>query len=153
PGFEHAVREVGKLGGRSFGVHLNLTQFSPLSNGQYTSAITNREGFFSRDIADATVRPALLRAMYEELCAQVERVLSAGVAISHFDSHHHIHTVPFIFPIVKAVQRRFSIHKIRLSKNIYTEQMPCSAALRAKKRLYNWALQAWSETTDGFTDL
>ena len=153
PAFEHAVREVRSLGGRSFGVHLNLTEFRPLSETSWATSLVNSDGLLSRDIVKATIRPALLRAMYEELCAQVNRVVNAGMSISHFDSHHHIHTVPFVFPVVKAVQRRYGIYKIRISKNIYSEQVPCSPALRVKKSLYNWALQAGSETTEGFTDL
>lgn len=153
PAFEDAVRVVGKLGNRSFGVHLNLTEFRPLSDVPWAPALTNLDGLLCRDIAKAAVKPALVRAIYEELCAQVTRVLQAGVSVSHFDSHHHIHTVPFVFPIVKAVQRRFGIRKIRISKNIYSERAPCPPALRLKKNVYNWALQAGSETTEGFTDL
>jgi hypothetical protein len=53
--------------------------------------------------------------------------------------------------MIKAVQRRYAIRKIRISKNIYADD--CPAVLRIKKRLYNWALHMDSETTEGFTDL
>ena len=153
PAFEHAVRGLRHLGDRSFGIHLNLTEFHPLSHGSGARLLTDGSGLLDRGIVKAGMRPGLLRAIYEELCAQVDRLLAAGVPISHIDSHHHVHTVPLILPAIKAVQRRYGIRKIRISKNIYTDQVPCSPALRAKKRLYNWALQAHSETTEGFTDL
>jgi predicted glycoside hydrolase/deacetylase ChbG (UPF0249 family) len=76
-----------------------------------------------------------------------------GVRISHIDSHHHVHTTAFLFPVIKAIQRRYGIRKIRLSKNIYDDEAPCMAALRVKKVLYNRALRLGGETTEGFTDL
>jgi predicted glycoside hydrolase/deacetylase ChbG (UPF0249 family) len=68
------------------------------------------------------------------------------------DSHHHVHTVPYILPLIKVVQHRYGIRKIRLTKNIYTDQEPCSRSLRAKKSVYNRVLQAGSETTEGFSE-
>ena len=55
--------------------------------------------------ANETAPPSLarLRAVYQELCAQIERVASLGVTISHLDSHNHVHTRPLLFPALKEV--------------------------------------------------
>jgi predicted glycoside hydrolase/deacetylase ChbG (UPF0249 family) len=153
PAFEHAIRGLRQLRDRSFGIHLNLTEFEPLSRGPGTRLLTDRNGLLVRDIVRAAWKLRLLHAAYTELCAQVDRLVASGVSVSHIDSHHHVHTVPSIFPVIKGVQRRYGLRKIRISRNIYTGQTPCSPALRAKKLLYNWALRADSETTEGFTDL
>ena len=57
-----------------------------------------------------------------EFQAQIDRLISMGVHISHIDSHHHVHTTAFLFPVIKAIQRRYGILKIRLSKNIYDDK-------------------------------
>jgi teichuronic acid biosynthesis glycosyltransferase TuaC len=153
PAIEDAVRGLRNVDGCSFGIHLNLTEFQPLTAGSGAKAITDDDGLMRRSIACAAPIPARMSAIYEELCAQIERLRSWGVPISHMDSHHHVHTVPYILPIVKAVQRRYGIRKIRLTKNIYSEQAPCSAALRVKKSIFNQVLKTGSETTDGFTEM
>ena len=69
-------------------------------------------------------------------------------------SEQHVHTIPDLFFVLKRVQRRFGIRKVRISKNIYpqsagpplvaTAQMVWNAALR---RNYP------TVTTSGFTKL
>ena len=90
----------------------------------------------------------------EELCAQIERVAALGVRISHLDSHNHVHTRPFVFPILKEIQRRYRIRRVRLSKNFYAPQQVCRADLPWRKRAYNCALKRIyaTHTTDAFTE-
>jgi predicted glycoside hydrolase/deacetylase ChbG (UPF0249 family) len=56
--------------------------------------------------------------MFVELSAQVERCLDAGVQVSHFDSHHHTHTIPWFLPVLRGLRRRFSVSKMRGTINI-----------------------------------
>jgi predicted glycoside hydrolase/deacetylase ChbG (UPF0249 family) len=138
----------------SFGVHLNLTQFEPLTAGPGARLLVDDRGCLSR--ANERVWPGRkrLRAMYEELCAQVERVASLGVCITHLDSHHHVHTRPHLLPILNEVQKRYRIAAVRLTKNFYSADQPCPARLRWKKHAYNWALRLMCarQTTDAFTE-
>lgn len=153
PAVEDAVKRLRQVDGCSFGIHLNLTDFEPLTRGPGAKLLTGGDGLLHSSITGATPTPARMRAIYEELCAQIDRLLSLGVPISHMDSHHHVHTVPYILPLIKAVQYRYGIRKIRLTKNIYTDAAPCSPVLRAKKSVYNRVLRTGSETTEGFTEL
>lgn len=139
----------------SFGVHLNLTQFEPLTGGPAAHWLVNENGQLSRHIETSTPRPERLRAIYQELCAQVERVAGLGVPISHLDSHHHVHTKPFVFPVLKALQRRYRIRKVRIAKNLYAEDQPCGPSLCRKKQVFNWALRSIyrTHTTAAFTEL
>ena len=145
---------VARLPRCSFGVHLNLTQFEPLTGGAGARLLVDERGVLSRAKVGARPGRARLRAIYDELCAQIERVASLGVPISHFDSHNHVHTRPFLFSALKRVQRRYRIRKVRLSKNVYSIDQPCPADLLWKKRAYNWALQSIyrTRTTDAFTE-
>jgi glycosyltransferase involved in cell wall biosynthesis/predicted glycoside hydrolase/deacetylase ChbG (UPF0249 family) len=154
PAVENVSREILRFSGCSFGVHLNLTEFAPLSRGPGTRLLTDSAGLMCRRNRGRRPSMPLWRAMYDELCAQMERVLALGVPISHLDSHHHVHTGPFVFPVVKAVQRRYGIRRIRVSKNIYAEDEVCGVLLRQEKRIFNLALRSIlpSRTTQGFAE-
>jgi predicted glycoside hydrolase/deacetylase ChbG (UPF0249 family) len=154
PATAAAARRTATFPRCSFGVHLNLSQFEPLTGGSGARLLVDERGQMSR--ANETAQPGSerLRATFQELCAQVERVLALGVRISHVDSHHHIHTRPFLFPVLKEVQRRYRIRSVRLAKNFYPSDRPCSTHLLWKKRAYNWALKSLyaTRTTDAFTE-
>lgn len=154
PATPQAARQSSRFPKCSFGVHLNLTQFEPLSGGAGARVLVNERGQMSRANETARPSPERMLAMYEELCAQIERVASLGVEVSHLDSHNHVHTRPHIFPALKAAQRRYKIRKVRLSKNFYSTEAPCSAGLLWRKRAYNWALRSAyrTRTTDAFTE-
>ena len=154
PAFEVAAAQTKALPHCSFGVHLNLTQFEPLTNGEASRLLVNDDGVMSRMIEQTPVNRSRLRAMYDEWCAQIDRVAAAGIPISHVDSHNHVHTKPALFPVLKSLQRRYRIRQVRLSKNLYTADQPCSRALLLKKRLYNAALRSIyrTHTTDAFTE-
>lgn len=136
----------------SFGVHLNITEYAPLSRAGLE---LTEGGQFSRRIAGAQPTRRLVRAVYEEFCAQVDRVASLGVPITHFDSHHHIHTLPFTFLALKALQRRYGIRRVRLSKNLYLPGDQPGPGLIWRKRVYNSALRSIysTVTTAGFTEM
>jgi predicted glycoside hydrolase/deacetylase ChbG (UPF0249 family) len=155
PAVREAASRVSRFPRCSFGVHVNLTQFEPLTRGPGSRLLVNAEGQLSRAIETAPRSLEQLRAVYEEICAQVELVASLGVPISHLDSHHHAHTKRFCFPAFKAAQRRFAIRKVRIAKNVYSIDQPCSAGLRWKKRFYNSVLRTAyrTHTTDAFTEL
>jgi predicted glycoside hydrolase/deacetylase ChbG (UPF0249 family) len=154
PATREAATQVSKFPRCSFGVHLNLTQFEPLTGGPGGRLLVDERGQMSRANEKARPSSERLRAVYRELCAQIERVASFGVNISHVDSHNHVHTRPFFFPALKAVQRRYHIRKVRLSKNFYSADHPCPAGLLWKKHAYNWALRSVyrTRTTDTFTE-
>lgn len=155
PATREVALAVSKFTKCSFGVHLNLTQFEPLTGGPGARLLVDERGQMSRGSVTAASGSGRLRAVYRELCAQIERVASLGVRISHVDSHHHVHTTPLVFPALKEVQRRYRIRRVRLSKNFYSPDRPCPANVLWKKRAYNWALRSIypTLTTDAFTEL
>jgi predicted glycoside hydrolase/deacetylase ChbG (UPF0249 family) len=154
PATEEACRESANYGNRSFGAHLNLTQFDPLTGNAGVGALM-RTGRGDGSAREWKTLAALRRPIFQEWCAQVERIQSFGIAVSHLDSHHHVHTIPTLLPAVKAVQQRYAIRKVRISKNLYTRRERPGALLRFKKTLFNAVLRTWHKTltTDVFTDL
>jgi chitin disaccharide deacetylase len=154
PRLKEAAASAHFFTGASFGVHLNLTQFEPLTRGLGPHLPTIRTLSSRNRIQRLAVKPVRLRAVYEEWCCQVDRVFSQGFSVSHIDSHHHIHTAPSLFPALKAVQRRFGIRKVRISRNVYPVDFKISPTLAISKRAFNWALKRIyaTRTTDAFTD-
>jgi predicted glycoside hydrolase/deacetylase ChbG (UPF0249 family) len=138
----------------SFGVHLNATQYRPLTREPGLRALMDRNDEMTRIGRPFRIDTKLLRGIYAEFCAQVESVGRLGIPLTHLDSHHHVHTQAALFPVLKAVQRRYSIRKIRLSKNLYLSGQEPPAALAAKKSIFNWCLGRLCRTvtTDLFTE-
>jgi len=149
-----AVRRAGDFPGCSFGAHLNLTENRPLSNEKELAALLTPAGLFSKHAIRTTPLTSELRkAIYCELSAQVQFLLSQGVSISHFDSHHYIHTIPKLFGVLKSLQARFGVTKVRATMNVYAIHQ--SSILMLKKSLWNLSLRHLHKTTttDLFTSL
>jgi hypothetical protein len=154
PATVRAGRQAASFPWCSFGAHLNLTEFEPLTRGPGARLLVNEHGQMSRAIMSAAPSLERLRAVFDELCAQVERLASCGIRISHLDSHHHVHTKALVFPVLKEIQRRYGIRRVRLSKNFYGTDRPCTSGLLLRKQAYNWALRSIyrTKTTDAFTE-
>jgi len=155
PDVEEACQQVKAHPDCSYGVHLNLTEFAPLTGSVNLDPLLNRDGHFDGEIIrQIPVDQDLAVGIYIEFCAQIERLVSLGVDIGHIDSHLHIHTIPKIFRILKKVQRKFEIRKARLSRNIYAPNERTSLALKIKKGGFNTMLRRYyrTKTTDGFSD-
>jgi predicted glycoside hydrolase/deacetylase ChbG (UPF0249 family) len=96
----------------------------------------------------------LRAAMVRELETQVQCVLDSGVAVSHFDSHQHVHTIPQLFPVFKAVQRRFGVRKIRRTRNLLEAGRKPRGLRAVKKGAFSVAQRYIyaSRCPDGFGD-
>jgi predicted glycoside hydrolase/deacetylase ChbG (UPF0249 family) len=140
--FEDAVRRLKSYPDYSFGVHLNLTTLPPLRPTPGLAPILNEGGSMSRTrLANVRWTPSLYRAVFVELSAQVERCLDAGVAVSHFDSHHHVHTIPWLIPVLGSVSRRFGVRRMRGTINILSVESMESGRMM-KKALYGLLMKA-----------
>lgn len=138
----------------SFGAHLNLSEFEPLTTGAIQQLLGSSGGFSEEIIRSIGMDSTLKAAIFDELSAQIERLIHLGLNPDHLDSHHHIHTLPKLFPIFKAIQRRYGIKHVRLSRNIYGPDENIPLVLHLKKKLYNVALKyyVFTKTTQYFTD-
>ena len=156
PAFVEAVKNIPIYSHASFGIHLNLTQFAPLTSADifFETNLVNEEGNFTANIRSVYPSETMKQAIYTELKEQVSRARDCGIKISHLDSHHHIHTVPWLFTILKKVQKTFNIRKVRITKNQYSINDRISKKLLLSKKLWNLALRNIysTKTTDYFTD-
>lgn len=160
PALEDAVRRIPRGSHCSFGAHLNLTEFEPLTHrkkrGILSLCLDEKGCFYGEDHLRTIRMTAPLReAIFEEWRLQVETILKLGIRVSHFDSHNHVHTIPGLFPVLKRLQAYFSIRKVRTTWNIFTPQdTPPWLRIQAK-RLWDNALRYYYATTtaSGFTSL
>jgi len=158
PAVEEAARRVSEGGNCSIGIHLNLTEFQPLTPPKELGILgscLDEKGCFAGEEFLRTVKMTaqLKQEIFKELCLQVEKILSFGIQISHFDSHQHVHTIPALFPVVKRLQRHFGIRKVRTTWNIRPPSFKASLSLILKKRIWDLALRKYYRTitTSGFT--
>ncbi|MCC7435601.1 MAG: ChbG/HpnK family deacetylase [Methanoregulaceae archaeon] len=126
----------------SFGVHLNLTDYRPVSSGAGLARYLEPNGSFNGQFRfQARLRDS--EKVADEWSAQIQRILDAGVRVSHLDSHHHSHTGLGAFWALKSVQRRFGIHRVRLTRNLIPDsEEPLRRNLkRAAKAVWNASLK------------
>ena len=156
PAFEAAVAQIDRYPQCSFGIHLNVTEFQPLTCNAALKDWLDEEENFRRENLDLPIRIPLMQAIFDEWCAQIEKARLHGVNISHIDSHDHVHIrKPQLFPCLKLIQKKYNINKVRVAKNIHSSNYPIrSKILHHKKKLYNYALRKIypTITTSGFTE-
>ncbi|MEK7405357.1 MAG: ChbG/HpnK family deacetylase [Acidobacteriota bacterium] len=97
--FEHAVALARRNPELDVGCHLALVGEPPLA--------ASVAGLI-RAIALGRIR------IYEELAAQVSRILDAGIRPTHIDTHKHTHLVPRVLEAVARISREFGIPWVRL---------------------------------------
>ena len=152
--FDSAVKESKLYTSCSFGCHLNLTELHPVTSQQilYDFGVVDDDGFTGR-LRDVKINRHLLSAIYYELEQQVIKMLDYGIGISHFDSHHHIHTMPVLFFVINKLMCRFNINKIRITMNYYGTNYDPSARIKMQKWIWNKSVKYWVKavTVDYFT--
>jgi predicted glycoside hydrolase/deacetylase ChbG (UPF0249 family) len=97
--FDHAVECARATPSLDVGVHLVLWEESGLP--QRLPAFVMRALTMSTD------------AIERLFSAQVERVIAAGIAPSHLDTHKHTHTLPHVMRAMERTARRYGIVWVR----------------------------------------
>jgi predicted glycoside hydrolase/deacetylase ChbG (UPF0249 family) len=139
PATEDAIRTIPKFPQCSFGAHLNITEYEPLCRAADVLGLLDGEGKLRPVPPDFRFTPTRLRAIYLEFNAQIQKLLSSGVRISHLDSHMHVHLRLALFPLIKIVQRNHDIRRIRTRYNLVAADQGWQQ--RAKTYVYNWAMR------------
>jgi predicted glycoside hydrolase/deacetylase ChbG (UPF0249 family) len=128
PGTEAALEAARRMPHRSFGVHLTFvcdTVEAPLSPPESIPALVAADGRF---LPSQVVRKlAMLRRLpvdqiKREAAAQIDAIRSAGIPVSHVDSHGHLHKfAPFQAALVDVLRER-GIRKVRNVQDVYLKR-------------------------------
>jgi predicted glycoside hydrolase/deacetylase ChbG (UPF0249 family) len=113
PAFDDVPPLTRRHEGASFGVHLNLSHFAPLTGPEGLEPLLGEDGSFHGSPRSLRYPPDLQERVRREWSAQVERVRDAGIRISHLDGHNFVHAHPSLLPALKAVQREYRIRAVR----------------------------------------
>jgi hopanoid biosynthesis associated protein HpnK len=118
--FEHAVRICSRTPSLDVGVHLTLTGERPLLPAAEVRSLVDEKGRFHEHATVLAKRYLLgklrLDEVRRELEAQLKKVLSAGIAVSHVDSHQHVHMLPEVFTIVVDLLKKYGIPAVRVPR-------------------------------------
>src|SRR5437588_9197305 len=100
--FYDAVERLRDVPSLEIGVHLTLVEERSLTGMRVPNSYV---GFLlgQKDIA----------AIERELRAQIERVLAAGLRVTHLNGHQHVHMWPHVFAIVSRLADEYRIGYVR----------------------------------------
>jgi predicted glycoside hydrolase/deacetylase ChbG (UPF0249 family) len=127
--FDDAVRLARETPTLDIGCHLVMVQGNSALTGEPLPATLAK---LLAALAAKRVRP------YEELSAQVRRILSAGIRPTHLDTHKHTHLAP---PVLDAVARLAEEFRIPWVRRPFDFPMSArGAAVPQSKRLTSRAL-------------
>lgn len=118
PAFEHAAALAAEHLRLGIGVHLTLVGGAPVAEPGRISSLIDGDGLlcssypvFLKKFCFSGIR---LEEVKLELTAQVEKVIAAGITITHLDSHQHMHVVPGIIDVVIDIAKQFNIRALRI---------------------------------------
>ena len=137
------------------GIHFVLTEGRPLTEEiRKDRFFCDQNGNFHGNIQRYSGLNAKRRELiYNELDAQARRFVETGITFHHADSHHHIHTAPFITPIVIQIMKKYGIRKLRIHRNVGK----ISQTKRLYKNIYNQIMKVqginYSDFFGGYEDL
>jgi hopanoid biosynthesis associated protein HpnK len=150
PATEEALQLARRTVTLGVGCHLSLVDGAPLLPSSQVPSLAP-DGLFRPTwrafICAMLARRVALKEIERELTAQIDRITSAGVRLTHLDSHKHVHAYPPVFEIVVRLARRFGIACVRVP----CETRPWSLAVRFAgtagarlQALQNLALMPWA---------
>jgi predicted glycoside hydrolase/deacetylase ChbG (UPF0249 family) len=132
------------------GCHLTLVDGAPTLPASQLPTLAPG-GCFRRTstgfIAAASGRRIRFAEIERELEAQIDRIRSAGITLTHLDGHKHAHAYPSVFEIVARLARRFGIPVVRVP----WERRPIRVVWRhlcqrraRRQAIENFALTPWA---------
>jgi predicted glycoside hydrolase/deacetylase ChbG (UPF0249 family) len=114
------------------GVHLNLTDGTPLTSDMQ-KALDRWSGCFARKFSMARailtggIKPEVVRIEWR---AQIERCLEHGLKLRFLNSHEHMHMLPSLFAVVKALASDYDIGHVRFPTSRIAESSSAQSLLR-----------------------
>ena len=114
PGAEHAANLAKENPNLGVGVHLVLTCGYPVRS-DVPSLVREGGEFHRRGDMHKFAEPDDIE---KELNSQMETFLSLGLKPSHIDSHHHVHGLEKVFPIVEKIAKKHGVPVRKLDESL-----------------------------------
>lgn len=117
--FAGGVKAARAAPGLGVGVHLNLSDGTPVADREAVMSLLNNDGEFAGGPESLLLKRArrglVLDEVEQEWDAQIQRVRDAGVQPTHVDGHRHVHMLPGLFEIALRLAKKHGIGAIRVS--------------------------------------
>jgi predicted glycoside hydrolase/deacetylase ChbG (UPF0249 family) len=118
PATDKAIRLARARTSLGVGAHLALVDGVPTLPARHVPTLVTGDGRFRpswRPFIAACLRGHVaLHEVERELTAQIERLVDAGLPLTHLDAHKHVHAYPPVFAIVARLAVRFGIAAVRV---------------------------------------
>jgi hopanoid biosynthesis associated protein HpnK len=137
--FEDAVELARENPGLGVGCHLALVGGRPVADPATVPSLVDSRGHLPRSVSELALR--LFRGTVRrvdidtELRAQIERVVTSGLAPSHLDSHKHSHMHPAVLGSLARVAGEYGIDRLRNPFEGLLKSRPGPSAL-SNRRVY-----------------
>jgi chitin disaccharide deacetylase len=105
--FDDAVARLRDVPALEVGVHLALVEERSLTGMRFPKKYTSFVPLY-------LARAISIAAVERELRAQIERVLTTGLKVTHLNGHQHLHVLPRIFAVVARLAREYAIPYVRV---------------------------------------
>ncbi len=108
PYAEDAISKWKENSSLGLGLHVNLTQGSPIASG-VKSLVDSNNSFYNHKRVEKMEVNVTYEDVYKEIKAQIERLLSYNVEIDHLDYHHNIHFNLYIRKALIDLAREYNL--------------------------------------------
>lgn len=89
------------------GAHLQLTSGRPVLDRKHVLSLVDAHGNFPG--SKANLQRAQVEDITQEWHAQIRALESAGIEITHLDTHHHVHRYPHVFSAYLKIARYYRL--------------------------------------------
>jgi predicted glycoside hydrolase/deacetylase ChbG (UPF0249 family) len=150
PATADAIRRIRVRPSLGVGVHLALVDGTPMLPPTRVPTLVEDDGRFRASWKPFIVACLRGRVAFEEvereLTAQIERIRSEGIRLTHLDAHKHVHAFPPIFAIVARLAERFRIPVVRVPYERWSPVWGDARQRRTARRqaLLNAAMLPWA---------
>lgn len=145
PAVEHALRGAKERPLLGVGLHLDTSEFPPMSPAFAEVRRSNP----TLDVRQTkAMSPSLVRAVLDEWTAQLDAARDLGVDLTHLDSHHFDHVNPLLLPVIGTVVRTSGVKKVRGMHNLWVESP--SWPVVAVKKAHRTAMRYLGATTTSY---
>jgi hopanoid biosynthesis associated protein HpnK len=125
--FNEAVTIARRNPGLQIGLHLTLVQGRAVLPQSEIPELVDAQGNFSDNPVAVGFRYFFDRGLYcqlkREIEAQINKVVAAGIALTHIDGHLNIHLHPTVFRILAELMPRYGIGSFRLARERLTHNL------------------------------
>jgi predicted glycoside hydrolase/deacetylase ChbG (UPF0249 family) len=118
-GTSHAIALAKENPSLRVGIHLVLTCGKPLLND--VPNLTDENGFFKKIPYFKAQVDLNIEEIEREWTAQIEKFIKTGLPISHLDSHHHVHHLKALYPLIKKLAKKYDVPVRQMEKDSHFE--------------------------------